>query len=928
MPRPSSESRLPRYEGHLVLDRALLSDSPQTSACTAWSQTWCSLEEGNLLVYRDRTAAIIAPDDPCASIDIRAYACVQIVPTTDKSYSQLLLSTSLSEPSRTSRLFRPRSSMSLNKLSNDAALRETAESDPRLFMASFASTGSTVPLAITNTDLSLSSKVDDKSRPSSRNKSWIKFSSGSRRLHSKISSSNGSLRTTESSSFASGSTTSSVLSISDSIESIDMDSTSASSPRTLFSVHSSSVLDRVLIRVSSPDALHSWLEALSLTIKMHNGTALAPLPMFRQQRRTSTRPSLSNLPGFHTPTSLQTTPALPSAESGTFPLTEEATPKASHKRQASSTSMYSAFLTTQDSTKPGFVGSNLAFSWAQPEAKVTPATAEKQDSNADPPKSPCRSQEPSLSFASQVYAASGLKRVQRDRRHKRSISTASSSFSFSTAGRVPSPRRNSVASAQLLSSEVVDNSEPRHSVAGFTETLFPGQSTRQRADVSADQGQIAKPVSGGTLPLDKHRRSGSILRFGSARILAWRDEFVSSDSSKPEMPVGLGLDVDRQSPLEGNHCGQIDAQAKAKSSKKFQRFRSFRVLPKTRIEDLDGESASSRCYDDSLSCASPSELRYSEDVSMPSGSTLTQSGATKARGMSRTTSLLNLTKSTLSSLRGKSNSRPSVKHRFAGAPEDGSNAEHSHENCERVQTSGGDFSYELVVRDSAERASCSSGLALGTHSEVATGGSAASEEGGLQGGEVMHVDAGETACSSPLQVERILPPEHMIHMFDQLRAVDPDGRSCDWVGRIEYAARRGSLDWTESGTGTRKPELRLAASQTFGHGTASMDSRRVVDHSRKLRSSKSAWDLPTTAPDISPSPAPMLCHSPLPKHHQSPHGIELQSLPAPPRASKRRTHHINPSPPKSPFADITNLASSLSPLPQPKLAPRRRIALP
>ncbi|KAI3478952.1 hypothetical protein L1887_59073 [Cichorium endivia] len=66
--------RMPRLEGHLVLNTATLSDSPQTSDRTAWSEKWCSLEDGCLLVYHDRTAAIVMPDEPICTIDLRSFA--------------------------------------------------------------------------------------------------------------------------------------------------------------------------------------------------------------------------------------------------------------------------------------------------------------------------------------------------------------------------------------------------------------------------------------------------------------------------------------------------------------------------------------------------------------------------------------------------------------------------------------------------------------------------------------------------------------------------------------------------------------------------------------------------------------------------------------------------------------------------------------
>ncbi|KAJ1029939.1 hypothetical protein NDA16_000854 [Ustilago loliicola] len=178
----SSQPRLPRYEGHLILNQAILADTPQTSSREAWSERWCSLEEGKLLVYKDRTSAMINPDDICTSIDIRNFAHVCTSTAFSDPSHELVLSTTAPEPTRSSRLFRPKSALSLNR----SHAESISESEPRVSIASSGRVSFQAPASSLNGASAFSSKTDGESRP----KPWSRFASGSRKLYSKVSASN------------------------------------------------------------------------------------------------------------------------------------------------------------------------------------------------------------------------------------------------------------------------------------------------------------------------------------------------------------------------------------------------------------------------------------------------------------------------------------------------------------------------------------------------------------------------------------------------------------------------------------------------------------------------------------------------------------------------------------------------------------------
>lgn len=882
-----SQPRLPSYEGHLILNHAILSDTPQTSSGEAWSEKWCSLEEGKLLVYKDRTSAMINPQDTCASIDIRNFAHVYTSTTTTSAAEpahELVLGTTTPEPARSSRLFRPKSALSLNRLHADSI----SESEPRISIASSGRVSFQALASILNGTTALSAKTDGEGR----SKPWARFASGSRKLYSKVSlSSNGSVY--DGSPVTLGSAASSIKSIGDSRESTDLASSGAPSPRTPHSSSFSGSFERVVLRASSADTLNEWHEALTRTIKVHNHAMLMPLPMMRYQKRVSPRPSLGNLPGFRTPTSLQNSPMFPTVESGDVSYTDDATPKATRKRQSSSTSFtFGRYTALQelcrepqgqqvDGQKVSYPGSTSG--------------SREHIVIHEPPKR--ANAAPALSsFASHVFSAVDTKR--QERRHKRSISTASSSLSFSGAGRLSTNRRNSISSSQLLSS-------PAQVRASSNEASRLQKQPELRSSTPLNEdADVSRATIGGTLPMSKHRRSGSILRFGSARILAWRDNFTASEPVRQEPAVGLGLDLEQSSIGDTSRVKESQMSAQLKPSKAFPRLRSFRLLTKAR--PFDGE----------VSFASPSEEGHHEEASF-------SQPTAKSKGMSRTSSLLNLTKHTFSSFRERSTSRQNARQIFTATQEDVQDL--STESVKRVETPGCDFSYELVspTREASpqlpsllDAGDCNVGeiqrvgeetsLVLSPPRSASLSLAAPMKINLLNNGDE---DYGR--CSTPpLPVERILPPEQIISTFDQLRLADPEGRSCDWLSQIETS--RGSLDWASATMGQQRGEpgrgLRLAASQQFKTGSVDLGK----EGERRLRSSVSACYLSQAQARAERERGERgekreglmeesIGRAGTPVRVSEDTTLDMaRSLPAPPRASKRRAR-ISTSMPKSPL---------------------------
>ena len=896
----SSQPRLPRYEGHLLLDQAILADIPQTSACEAWSERWCSLEEGKLLVYKDRTCAMINPDHTCASIDIRNYGYLNINTTCSEPSPELVLSTTAPEPPRSAWLFRPKSALNLNRLHAESI----SESEPRLSIASSGRVSFQTPAS----SLNASSLHSPKTEAEGRSKPWSKFASGSRKFYSKVAASNSSLY--DASLFLASSAASSIKSLSLSLESMDLALSGAPSPTTPLSSLFSNNLDRIVLRAPSAEALDDWLEALTRTIKLHNDTTLMPSQMMRYQKRVSLRPSMGNLPGFRTPTSLQSSPMFPTVQSsptvqsGELAYMDDATPKATRKCLTSSTSStfgrYTAFQELCQSPV------------RQQHDEQEVSTSENLNSFQEhitinqPPKRTNAS--PALSsFASQVFPAVDSKRQRRS--HKRSLSTASSSLSFSGAGCLSTNRRNSIWSSQLLSSDGVDLSAPTQVKSGSIATGHSAVHSGPRSSppLNDDRDVSRATISGGTLPLGKHRRSGSILRFGSARILAWRDNFTASDSTRQEPAAGLGLRLE-QAAIVGESSGVegSDVQVRQlKPSRGFPRLRSFRLLPKAKVND--GET----------SFTSPSEQSHTNpDASF--------SQPAKLKGMSRTTSLLNLTKHTLSSLRERSTSRQSVRQVFAVSQEDmqdSSVEQLQHSSPKRVETPGCDFSYEFVGPTREASRTHSPGLVSDNHVSDGSDASARlSPDFALKLNLVLTAEEEYLVRSStpPFPVERILPPEQIISTFDQLRLADPTGRSCDWLSQIETVTRRGSLDRAAAASGSLKEgrELRLAVSQHDLAGSGSVDLGGGERRERRLRNSLSAWNLPQAT-------AMRDCRVEREREQKREVGEEVvgrartpsrlsekvgevRSLPAPPRASKSKAR-ISTSMPKSPLGTTSLL---------------------
>ncbi|KAF6767397.1 Pleckstrin homology-like domain protein [Kalmanozyma brasiliensis GHG001] len=942
---PSPDMRLPSYEGHLILNQATLSDIPQTSSCTAWSEQWCSLEDGRLLVYPDHTAAIVNPDETSAVIDIRDFASVHVSAVSSEQAFELTLSTAPPPSSSSGRMFLTKSVASLHRLLPDQALHRNASEHKHHPPTAYHARVSMPPLALSPPP-KLSARADkDHSRGLAR-KPWSKSTSGSERLYGPAStSSNGSLRTMATMHIREGSTSSSAYSSSNSRTSTDFASSGAPSPRTPISPTFSDSTECISMRVASTDALAQWVEAISLTIKMHRETTATSI-VVKKQRKALTRPSLSSLSGFRTPTNFQSRPASPSQGAFVEGHDDEATPKASRDRRESATSFAftpAASRILQDKSEIRAANSTSGSKQQGLHAVAVSALDGENASSGASQRGPATGPHTPTSLTFVV----DRKASKRERTHKRSLSLASSSFSLSSGRRMSGDRRSSLTGRQPLPSG--SNANPlgqgdaascavapsQCAVAQRTETTLATQKVCMAIDdeVAAQSTRYASVAT-------RHRRSGSLLHFGSSRVMAWRDTFTASNARAPaEAPLGLGLLFDKSDTSESRQTSlSSSVHSLSKGTSKLPKIRSFRFLPTIKMINSDGDA--SALNDDDMRLRSPRTLRCASGARSPSIT------PPQGQGMSRTTSLLSLTKNALSSLRGKS-SRPHASS-FPGQGETPQTPKRSSESTARIGSPGFEFSYELVqptrqtdsngasMRDSVPDMVRTSSthtprmVPIAGEERLADADRSISRSG---------TDDMNDASSPSLPVERILPPEQIISTFDQLRAADPTGRSCDWLDRIETATRRGSVDWAAAETRPNRPSLRLAASQSF----VSHDGSSGQAIGPRLRSSMSAWNLPAASPTERPTrrfdaderQAPSAVGTNVfPKQLNASNACETRhsllaprSLPAPPRAYKRRARISTFTPPPSallppaevgasptrrasPFADMTNSPSS------------------
>lgn len=927
MSLPVSESRLPCYEGHLFLNDGILHDDSYKCSSTAWSERWCSLEDGKLLVYKDRTAALIAPEAADFVIDVRHYSYVHQSTNSTGLPHDLILSCEPAECVNTSRLFRPKSALSLHRLQADPGPRGTAEANPRPYMASAGRVSFQAAPVSSSASSSSSAQTDGAARTSHRMKPWSNFGSGTRSshnkfsLHNRVSTSNGSLRDTDSHRGLSVSTISSFSTSRHRRDSSDVASSGLPSPGTPLSSTFSNSSERVVVRAPSSKELESWTEAFTLTIKLHNESFLTPSPMIRQQRRASSRPSLSNLPGFRTPTGWGGSPVFPSVE-GSSSFMDETTPKPARTHQSSTTSFSFAPHTSQDSQFADLGHQIRASSGpvqgVMEEADTRRKTAVRVAEDGPPRRLSIADTIPT--FVSQVFGSSDIKRGQPDRKHKRSMSTASSSLSFSGSALLSSiTRRNSTACAQLLPSYGADAKAFKRPESDLTENANYDPQKQWPALLHLGQmdhkpvgnADIPKPSSD-SRPGTRHRRSGSVLRIGSARILAWRDNSTASERPRTEVLAGLGLDVCQSQLCDLSLAESMVLQPQKKISKGMSKFRSFRLLPKSKASDHETGSIASSRPDDTSSFPSPSEQHHTEATSSARSPSLQQIASSKVKGMSRTTSLLNLTKYTFSSFHERSSSRQSVKQTLPTPQDEAAMEDRLNTNLLRIHSPGCDFSYELVdpACEASQLASpeLPSAEAMPQHSQVTRADVKKTQsvpplapfnEAPSISIKFTHTDDTDESFTPPFPVERILPPEHIINTFDQLRAADPTGRSCDWLSHIETATRRES-----SNNRTRAPLRRLASSQTF--------ETRIAEAPR-LRSSLSAWDLSGSRFSNTDRQA---CSNTARLEEEGTDTTvtsSLRSLPAPPRASKRRARissSSTKSQPRLPAMDIAAPRSS------------------
>lgn len=969
--------RLPCFEGLLILNRAILSEGPQTSNGTAWTETWCSLEDGKLLVYKDRTAAIISPEHTSAVIDIGSFACVQLSTASPEHGCELVLSTALPESNKLSRLFQPKSALSLNRLHLDSPHDDSSYEPPsRTSTTSFgrASFQSRPP---TVSELStLPTNVIAHGQQSTRSKPWSKISSGPRKFYSKVSSaSNGSSRFDQDPAFRSDSTPSSRSSIADTRASTDLASIGDASPCTTFSTGFSHNPERVVIRATTPTILRSWSNAFALTIKMHNEIGSPPPPMPEPPKRVSTRPSLGNLPGFRTRASQPQGRAFPSQEASYGACVEDAPPKVARKRQSSSTSFSPALRDSQnpqnqtddDSSVPVQYTRCPAFKeQGESVANLEHVIAsERLDHSLDTSNG-------SLYSHSHTFGPHDTKRWQSTRSYKRSNSTTSSPLLCSAADMLPINRRNSVSVAHLLSYRTNAGPTAESFDTSFDDTSPCLRSSNRTAtrphNVGITEALLVqngcKLTPKGTLPASRHRRSGSLLQFGPSRILAWKDSFTPIESSAPtDTTARLRLKVNQGKVNESSQAsGSSDGQLQNQTVKRFPRFVSLRSLTASRPNGKEDPIGSNARHDVSRWSSSTSEPRESQDILNSRTTTLNPK---KTKGKPRTASLLTITKNTINSLRQKSSPRQQVGSVSEACPaQDDVGGEDCQGAGAKIPILTCDPSSELVTPTHEASASASSSQSQ-SQMQSAVFGAAIRAGGRLPvsiadeihrseaAAEECTADADATLpeemvrlkldpaydegdygdCLPSVRVERILPPEQIIKTFDELRAASttPATSSGEW---LDANRGRDSLDWGAAVAGFRRPSLRLAASQTFQtHATGarlrSISTRHWNASDTRLCELVSAdTDKVLSQPRLSADAA------------RPPH-----SLPAPPRALKRRPrsphlHLIPPVPSKcsfahrnsSPHVDPATTTAQLTPqtltVPPASRSPPRRLGTP
>ncbi|PWY97325.1 hypothetical protein BCV70DRAFT_233933 [Testicularia cyperi] len=1046
MERESFDMKMPRYEGYLYLADDGSKKRNTTSAATiaqtinaessqpqaGWIERWCSLEAGKILVYPDRTAAIVRPEDTCALIDVCKYDYIETFTSFGRDALgpwQLTLSRQNAHMPSTSQLNAQLSGHAVESLAYGIPFEASSRPSSSFTGRRASLQRSYLSQADFNAGNGCSAAAN--SRDSlDRNKPWVKFASGSRKLYRLVSGSSNS--GTGLSQLPNGSQyqqqPSSVLDDQPLSPPSDVASRSSHSgyssmpspvtPRShTFAQEADAIDTRITLRAQSASALTQWTEALSGTIKAKLDIHAATLAPVSHGQRGPTRPALSGLPGFRSPV-VSSNGRTFSGEGLDVDLEGFGSVKSvkasnSRRRQTSLSSLSSGFERISAVTGLPVSGSELlqrrqnrslhqSADLTDLDRSAAHGETSRSASAVEPLKTP-------LTGRGKVEVVQTPSRHSseacRPSRHGRTGSLASSLRSSFGVAALRGTDHSRTSSASMLRSA---SGEQKEQDASTSVTIVCAESTNPTRAVPP-----ARDVGGGDAlheSQSRHRRSGSLLHYGSARIMAWR-EGASSNA------VPLAIDV----------CGGIksaimqeeaEAARGQKERKSLAKLKSFHFRPTSsagRLEPVARTAELPQIYsaEQRVSLQTNGNTRGGIDKSPNPPKDMLDAAlgqpcanAASSRSISRASSFLNI-----SNIGFGRQSHRSLSRQGSASPLASSEPfQQSSSPClgVRLEPDGCDFSYELLDQDIEDglaksdvtdhQITASTNLPVENPKSLASfttpftrkllpgrpdispierlvsfkaslTPSPAKDPKGLsardsppvydsdqqsQEPEERLVDALSQSppSSSPPLVERILPPEEMINTFDRLRAVDPSGRAREQLGASGSVAvpqfDYGGLGLINTEPGPISPFLRPSSTQSFATDTAPGRSSSSTDRSSTspwLRVVSPAWDNQAglTSSAVSSigrvtadreqvvrasrnSPRPRL-----PFGHQSfscP-GDEnqqpavttsdgtpmLRSLPAPPRASKRKaqiTAH-DPRPVLAPAAELAERAATSKP---------------
>lgn len=495
--------------------------------------------------------------------------------------------------------------------------------------------------------------------------------------------------------------------------------------------------------------------------------------------------------------------------------------------------------------------------------------------------------------------ATAVKQRNRQSQHGRSGSVAASFVS--TFSRSSSKRR---ASTSLL-----------HDTDPVDAGCVPSSSASHKTNATTFTPTTSKTRD----PASGHKRSQSGFRHGSAKVRAWMEGSSSIPASAPA--AGLGLDFGhRIEPVRTiQHVNATENMpGSLRGSKGLAKLKSFGLRPGFK-----------RGWSETLL---PNTVRVDPDTTLhPFGTTrggIDQSPAlarlsTAHKSMSRASSFLNLSIIGLNTQRDRSISRQSSaasfragdSHNHRPALTDVTSADLSDASLFRLpflpastSFSGLDADSSIVYTDrpskthtrSAKVCPATSGdrMSLFRRTHTPSPHSRLEELASSTDADLPRQRPGAAATlsssppTSPMMVERILPPEQIIDLLDRLRVVDPTGRARDLL----------------SSTG-RSPLLFVdpaAPSATSCSGGSSDDSYVLCDtvapHDSVSNTAHLQWEAPLSwrsdcsSPPLGADPVGTKTSASTPtpaqlRHDGYNHPIArstLQSLPVPPRKLKSR----------------------------------------